>query len=122
MNAAEHRIAAAVTLAAVGASLSPQDEDRLAYAAGGCAGGYCFGTLPDLVEPAINPHHRQFFHSLVFAGLLSYGVYKLYQWHPQTTEEKILRAIGLAAGGAYLVHLALDATTRRSLPLIGRLA
>jgi hypothetical protein len=31
-------------------------------------------TVPDLIEPAIHPHHRQFFHSWLFAGALAYGV------------------------------------------------
>jgi inner membrane protein len=121
MNAAEHRISAALALATAGASLAPTDNDRLPHAAAGCVGGYCLGTLPDLIEPATSPHHRQFFHSLFFAAFLGYGVYKAYRWEPQTPEGKFVRVAGLIAGGAYLVHLALDATTKRSLPAIGRL-
>ena len=107
-------------MAVVGASLSPRREQTVAHAVAGCAGGYCFGTLPDVIEPAINPHHRQFFHSLIFAGVVGYGLCRLYQWEPGSPELKALRMVGLIAGGAYLVHLALDATTKRSLPLIGR--
>jgi inner membrane protein len=81
----------------------------------------CCGMLPDLAEPATSPHHRQFFHSLAFAALLGYSVYRLYQWDPETPQTHFLRVLGLVAGGAYLVHLALDATTKRSLPLIGRI-
>jgi len=106
-------------MAVVGASLSPRREEAAAHAAAGCAGGYCFGTLPDLVEPATNPLHRQFFHSLLFAGAMAYGLYRLYHWEPGSPELKVLRFVGLIAGAAYLVHLALDATTKRSLPLIG---
>lgn len=74
MNASEHRICAALTLATVGASISPTEERRPHHAAAGWIGGHCLGTLPDILEPATSPNHRQFFHSLVFAGILAYGV------------------------------------------------
>lgn len=121
MNAAAHRAISAAVMAVAGASLSPRREEAAAHALVGCAGGYCFGTLPDLIEPATSPHHRQFFHGLIFAGVMGYGLCRLYQWEPESVELKVLRMIGLIAGGAYLVHLALDATTKRSLPLVGRL-
>ena len=44
---------------------------------------------------------------------------KLHAWEPETEAEKLMRKIALVAGGAYLIHLALDFTTRKSLPLIG---
>lgn len=81
----------------------------------------CFASLPDLLEPATNPHHRQALHSLAFAGLLGYGVYRLYEWHPETPGEELLRTLGLMAGAAYLLHLAADFCTKRSLPVIGKL-
>jgi inner membrane protein len=121
MNAAAHRISAALALATAGASLAPTDEDQLPHAAAGCVGGYCLGTLPDLIEPATSPHHRQFFHSLLFAAAVGYGLYKAYNWEPETGEGKIVRGLCLIAGGAYLIHLALDATTKRSLLAIGRI-
>lgn len=121
MNATAHRISAALALATAGASLAPTDEDRLPHAAAGCVGGYCLGTLPDLLEPATSPNHRQFFHSLFFAALVGYGIYRAYKWEPETSEGKVIRGVCLIAAGAYLVHLALDATTMRSLPAIGRL-
>lgn len=119
MNAAAHRVSAALVLATAGASLAPTEEDRLPHAAAGCMGGYCLGTLPDLAEPATSPNHRQFFHSVFFAALVGYGLYRAYQWSPETPEGKFFRGVCLIAGGAYLVHLAMDATTKRSLPLIG---
>lgn len=121
MNGPAHRTIAAVVMTVATASLSPRREETVAHAVGGCAGGYYLGTIPDLLEPPTSPHHRQFFHSLTFAIALSYGLYRLYQWEPSTPELKALRLIGLIGGGAYLVHLALDATTKRSLPLIGRM-
>lgn len=76
------------------------------------------GTLPDWIEPANHPNHRQFFHSIAFAAGLGYGGYKLYKWQPQEDWQKALRFIGLVGIGAYLVHLGMDATTPKSLPLV----
>lgn len=119
MNGTAHRTIAAAAMTVVAASLSPKREETAAHAMVGCAGGYCLGTLPDLLEPATSPHHRQFFHSMAFTAVLAYGLYRLYHWDPSSPELKALRLVGLIAGGAYLVHLTLDATTKRSLPLIG---
>jgi membrane-bound metal-dependent hydrolase YbcI (DUF457 family) len=77
-------------------------------------------NLPDILEPAVTPHHRQFFHSLAFAGLLIAAGKALYDWQPETDEGRFWRKAGLIGLGAYLCHLALDATTPRSLPLLGR--
>lgn len=84
--------------------------------------GDVFGRLPDLLEPSLkNPHHRQFFHSLVILGLVGYGTKKVYNWQPEDTIESILRFLALCAGAAYMSHLLLDAVTPRSLPLIGKI-
>ena len=81
------------------------------------AAAACLPSLPDLLEPALHPNHRQFFHSVaVFAGL-SYGLCRLYKWEAQGWEQ-LLRAVGLVVGGAYLAHLARDAFTVKSLPMI----
>jgi membrane-bound metal-dependent hydrolase YbcI (DUF457 family) len=97
------------------------DEERVAttVAAGGF-GAVC-GSLPDVIEPAVHPNHRQFFHSIACAVMLGYGLRKLYRWQPDEAWQRVLRGAGLIAGGAYLVHLAMDATTAKSLPLIGKL-
>jgi inner membrane protein len=76
--------------------------------------------LPDLLEPATSPSHRQFFHSLVFAGLLGVGLHKLHGWQPDDDGGKFVRWLGLIAGSAYLIHLAMDFTTAKSLPLVGK--
>lgn len=118
----EHRSAAALV---VGASiacyeLNTKGEVTLKPFAG--AGLAAFATnLPDVIEPAIHPHHRQFFHSLTFAALLCGGLYKGYQCKPVTLGGKVLRFVGLVGGAAYLIHLGKDAMTKRSLPVFGRL-
>lgn len=79
------------------------------------------GSLPDLLEPATSPNHRQFFHSLAFAGIVAHGLRRAYRWRPEDSSQSLVRLVGLAIGGSYLAHLAMDFNTPRSLPLIGRL-
>jgi inner membrane protein len=79
------------------------------------------GSLPDLVEPATNPHHRQFFHSYAFAIILGGVTYQIYKWEPESTLQDIIRFLLLVASGAYLIHLLYDSQTPRGLPIIGKL-
>jgi len=79
------------------------------------------GRLPDLIEPSLNnPNHRQFFHSLVFACGIIVAVKHLYLWEPQTPQEKLCRWVLLIMAGGYLSHLALDSSTPKSLPVLGK--
>lgn len=120
-NSFDHRLVAAAGVGVVAVATWSPPEDHWSkhpfFAA--CVAGIC-GTLPDLIEPAISPHHRQFFHSVVFAAgmALALGV-GVYQWKPETEVGQVTRHLLLVAGAAYLIHLAMDATTPRSLPLIG---
>tara|TARA_R110002049_G_scaffold20717_2_gene75867 strand:- start:4542 stop:4922 length:381 start_codon:yes stop_codon:yes gene_type:complete len=90
-----------------------------AIASGGVA-AIC-GSLPDLLEPAVHPNHRQFFHSVVFAAALIEGGRRIYRWQPEENWQRLVRNLTLIAGGAYLVHLAMDASTAKSLPMLGKL-
>jgi membrane-bound metal-dependent hydrolase YbcI (DUF457 family) len=83
--------------------------------------GWACGTLPDLLEPATNPNHRQLLHSILFAGFLCYGLNRLYDWEPRTESERVRKYALLFAGGANGIHLVMDAMTPKSLPVIGRL-
>src|ERR1700722_7535097 len=67
-------------------------------AAGTAAG--C-GTLPDVLEPALHPNHRLFFHSFLFATGVGFGLYKLYQWKPESEGGELVRAVVLIGGCAY---------------------
>lgn len=79
---------------------------------------FCLPSLPDWLEPALHPNHRKFFHSAtVFVGL-SYAMHRLYKWETQDEWERFARAVGLVVGAAYLAHLARDAFTAKSLPMI----
>lgn len=119
-NNTDHRFLAAASAFGVAvAGWSPDDHWSKHPLVAACLAGGC-GTLPDLIEPATSPHHRQFFHSILFAAALGYTLYRTYRWQPTSEPDQIGRSIVLIAGGAYLIHLAIDATTARSLPLIGK--
>lgn len=77
-------------------------------------------NLPDLIEPASNPHHRQFFHSIACGCLVAGAGFKLHQWQPEEDWEKVLRQVLLVGCAAYVVHLIADASTPRGLLLIGK--
>lgn len=77
-------------------------------------------TLPDLLEPAVTPHHRQVFHSVIFGVAICASMYEAYKWETTTSGQEILRALMLIAGSAYLLHLVGDMLTAKGLPLIGQ--
>ncbi|MBJ7539921.1 metal-dependent hydrolase [Marinomonas transparens] len=83
--------------------------------------GAFIGRLPDILEPAIHPNHRQFFHGVIVLALLTVGVLKVYQWSPEEPFNKFVRGMLLVSGLAYLSHLICDASTPKGLPLIGKL-
>lgn len=85
---------------------------------GGAAAAF-FTNLPDVLEPATSPNHRAVFHSLAFAGVLGICLYQLNQWQTENAFESLLKGVGMLAMSAYLIHLALDFSTAKSLPLIG---
>lgn len=119
MNGPTHRFVAA---AATGAYLMHQEAKAGPPTAApflGAAAAAALTGLPDILEPATSPNHRAFFHSLAFAALLGMGMKKLYNWEPESDGQRLLRQIALVAGAAYLIHLTLDFTTRKSLPLVG---
>ena len=84
--------------------------------------GSLFGKLPDILESSLgDPYHRQFCHSHLVLTALGVGLKHLYEWQPEEAIDKCLRSLVLIAGCAYVSHLLCDATTPRSLPLIGKL-
>lgn len=121
MNAAAHRLGARLMAYLTHSHSETQNGETTWKPLASDAAAATLGTLPDLLEPAIHPNHRQFFHSIMFAGMVSYGVYKTYKWHPEEPRLQLLRWALLIAGGAYLTHLAMDGFTTKSLPLVGKL-
>lgn len=121
-NGATHTMVAAL---AVGGLVTVTSEEGDEHAPGKIVASGAVAVagskLPDLLEPALNPHHRQFFHSLVFAAAVGMATCKIYQWEPQTKHQEWIRLLLLAGAAGYLIHLVMDGCTPRSLPLIGRL-
>jgi inner membrane protein len=119
MNAAAHQLTAG---AAVGMFLVHREQKDGQATADPLVSGLTAALLtklPDLIEPATSPNHRQFFHSLTFAACVGIGVHELHKWKPEDDLGKFLRWLGMVAGSAYLIHLAMDFTTARSLPVFG---
>jgi membrane-bound metal-dependent hydrolase YbcI (DUF457 family) len=91
----------------------PVDGTAIAMAAAAC-----LPSLPDILEPALHPNHRRFFHSIAFALAVAYGMRRAYKWEANDAWERFARGVLLVGGAAYLAHLARDALTAKSLPLI----
>jgi inner membrane protein len=117
-SAAVHQ-GAALACGAVTTILAECPEDERLWLGILLIGGGLLGAkLPDVFEPAIHSHHRKFFHSLVVAGGLAWAIRKVLDWPRETREQRLLRAAVLGVAVGYASHLALDAMTPRSLPLI----
>jgi inner membrane protein len=77
--------------------------------------GMIGGLLPDLLEPAIHPNHRQFFHSYAATALLA---------HANHHVAKNVQLPADARAGIHLIslgffsHLAADAHTPKGLPWV----
>lgn len=143
-----HKVAGAVAgggLALIKSAGQPVSH-QITEAIGGAVAGYGFGRLPDIFEPANSPNHRSFGHSVTTELILSgVGVREVDSWQSflrthadrqaalatraqtTTTElwhlflEFICRLLAGAVAGAFAgfgSHLALDAFTVQSLPLI----
>lgn len=83
--------------------------------------GALLGTLPDIIEPALHPNHRQVFHSVACYAGLAYLARRLYVWEPTNERQQVMRKMALIAISAYLIHLSMDALTSKSLPLVGKI-
>lgn len=120
MNGPTHRLVAGVV---VGLYLADKENKAGQLTAMPLVSGFAASVLtnlPDILEPATSPNHRAFFHSAAFAALVAGGVHKAYQWRPESELERFLRGMALQVGSAYLIHLALDLTTKKGLPLLER--
>jgi len=118
--AATHRL---INFTATAGYLATRPKERqrgIGHPLVGATATALLASLPDAIEPAIHPHHRQFFHSIAFAGAVGYGVYKAYHWQPETPLREVMRIAALVCGSAYLLHLAADFMTARSLPFLGK--
>ena len=118
-NGFTHSIAGG--LCGLGVALSEQDKQSPINPLLAIGTGLAFSKLPDILEPAIHPHHRQFCHSVAVFAAVGYGIKKAYEWEPQDRGGEFWRALALCAGVGYISHLVLDGITPRSLPLLGKM-
>jgi membrane-bound metal-dependent hydrolase YbcI (DUF457 family) len=88
-------------------------QDLLIASAVGLAGG----LLADLLEPALDPNHRKFAHSIIVAVGLVVLIGIIWRSFDSTPEQNRLVLGAMAV--AYLSHLTLDGATPKSIPLIG---
>lgn len=86
--------------------------------------------IPDILEPATNPNHRAFFHSFTF-GLIT-GYVSIEAWKDLQTRRFERKTIGIKqwskyevldvaiviGAGSILLHLFMDASTKKGLPFI----
>ena len=119
-NGPVHQVAGAATALAIYASDHANMESPAINPLTVPVAGAALGKLPDWLEPALHPNHRQFFHSFAVLFAVGYGVKKAYDWKPETDLQRFLRGLALIAGGVYASHLILDAFTPKSLPLVGK--
>ena len=101
--------------------------DQLLLSTG--TGGLC-GRVPDVLEPASNPNHRDFFHSFTCAAILGFGGAELWSNIKERKTQRmqlgiqeisgaeILLMLGLVAVLAILLHLFMDGFTQKGLPII----
>jgi len=120
-NGATHQLVAAAGIGVILGHLEGTNKEPSPKPLIGAGLAALVTNLPDLLEPALHPQHRQFFHSVVFVGLIGVAGYKLYTWEPEDDWGSFLRFLLLVGCGAVLVHLAMDALTKRSLPWVGKI-
>jgi len=92
----------------------PTQDDLIKAVVLGCLGG----VLPDLLEPANNPYHRKFFHSIMLFLMISYINQKLIGNSNLNGDAKL--SLSLLNVG-YLSHLILDSSTYMGLPFFNEL-
>lgn len=80
----------------------------------GALGGRITARMPDIIEPAHNPNHRDFFHSWTFAALLALANKKVSDSNLSDNVKESVQALSVGYG----LHLAADSTTKKSLPLL----
>jgi len=80
-------------------------------------GGAIAGILPDIMEPATNPNHRSFFHSVTAFSIIAAGNNLAWDQNNQTLTNDQKAAI-LIMSAAYCSHLVTDGLTSKGLPIL----
>lgn len=76
--------------------------------------GFLLASLPDWLEPARNPNHRKFAHSLVMMGLVGYSAFGKHTKNMDEDFKKVIQAFAIS----FISHLCADSTTKKSIPII----
>lgn len=79
----------------------------------GAGAGALGGILPDVLEPARNPHHRKTMHSVTTMVAVTGVVVK-----KKRRLTRVQKSLLNATGAGYVSHLALDSQTPMGLPPI----
>lgn len=97
--------------------LLTEKENRTPEAlVGAVIAGATIACIPDILEPAFHPNHREFFHSFLVLGGIHFIHDKIKQSDKVSFPGKMATSI---FSGSYASHLLLDAFTPKSLPLFG---
>lgn len=80
-------------------------------------GGAIAGILPDIIEPATNPNHRSFMHSLTNLSIIAEGNKLTWDQTSQTLTKDQKAAISILSA-AYCSHLVTDGLTKKGLPIL----
>jgi len=101
--------------------LDPNYQFNMGELAGSGLVGYAVGSvggmLPDVLEPAYCPGHRDLFHSVAIGTLAVVGAKKLND--NRSVSGSLKMAVNAATAG-YVSHLVLDGQTPSGLPLLTR--
>jgi membrane-bound metal-dependent hydrolase YbcI (DUF457 family) len=117
MNFKGHAIAGVVTAGVweLGDTLVKNEQFDWASLGLSGLGGLLGSMLPDILEPAYHPNHRSLAHSWSAAGTMVWFAISVIQSETASARQKAFwRSFLLGA----LSHLALDACTPKSLPLV----
>lgn len=147
-NRSEHLFLGGIAGAGVCLAAATLNQQKLSLPEliGAILSGVFAATIPDRLEPAIHPNHRAFFHSVAFAGVGLPPLWAMTQqirsrslraaafcewqaaqaqsqqdtalWQAQADSHKFFAGALLGLIPGYASHLAADATTPKSLPLI----
>jgi membrane-bound metal-dependent hydrolase YbcI (DUF457 family) len=99
---------------AVQMNLAPSRQfDWLEFAGCGLVGGVV-GLVPDLIEPAVSPNHRGFFHSVGWGTALFYITHGPHSRNWTDGDRTAAQMLCLC----YLSHLVADASTPKGINLI----
>ena len=116
-NAVKHAKIGAVAGGAAALVVARRWERKLdAGEIGVCTGlGMLAAGIPDLLEPAVSPRHRQTAHSILVLAVILLLV-GWYCTRDTEQEKEFTKMMAAAAGAGYLSHLLADAFTPAGLP------